>query len=105
MSSAQRCLIQSFVRVIPLCLQSNANGRCSPPRPILHRRDCAQLPTALEHMDFATFKAWRRGSRLSEDVLNHPLGLDPKGKKLEKLMKNFMSSCVVQHPHRPIADM
>ncbi|KAI6243998.1 hypothetical protein M3Y99_00068300 [Aphelenchoides fujianensis] len=86
------------------CTKSKANGRCSPPRPILCRKGC-EPPTALEHMDFATFKAWRRGSRLSEDVLNHPLGLDAKGNKLEQLMKNFMSACVVQPPHRPIADM
>lgn len=57
-------------------------------------------------MDYATFKAWRRGSRMSIDVCSMPLKLkDCKERKFEQILKKFMSSCVNQMNAKSIPDM
>lgn len=72
-----------------------SENRSSPeqPRSILSQKTC--ITTMPDYMDYATFKAWRRGSRLSIDVCSMPLKpKECKETKFERIMKNFLSNCV-----------
>ncbi|CAD5229266.1 unnamed protein product [Bursaphelenchus okinawaensis] len=82
-------------------------------RPILMRRrnsvtmgQLEKLPYA--HMDYDTFKAWRRGSRLSDDVAHMPdykpykpldylrrseRKIKEKTTPIQKVVKNFVKGC------------
>ncbi|CAD5234700.1 unnamed protein product [Bursaphelenchus xylophilus] len=103
------------------CIEDDDECRTPPcsPRPILMRRrnsitlgQLSQLPYA--HMDYDTFKAWRRGSRLSEDVSHmdpvkpyKPLDylrrserkLKEKTTPIQKVVKTFVKGC--HGPERP----
>jgi hypothetical protein len=78
----------------------------SQPRPILLQRNYSEPPPSREYMDYSTFKAWRRGSRLSIDICSVPLNIkECKEKRLERLLKKFMAGCVVQmSPQRSVPD-
>jgi hypothetical protein len=81
------------------------NRYCSDrPRSILAQKSC--IAAKPDYMDYATFKAWRRGSRLSIDVCSMPLKTkECKETKFERIMKNFLSNCVNQMNLKSLPDI